>query len=403
MGNVKLRSFALASYTMYFLGGLVITTIGSVLPQLIKHYNLSYTESGQLVFIASVGFLVGVPFSSFLMSKMSEKSLLSLAASFVAIAQLGFLLLPPISLVFVLVFVTGLGTAAFEIVVATLMMELFIGRRAVVMSYLEVSFGLGALLMPIIASILISHDMWRFSFLVTGTLAIVMMIIWKRISFSKTGEIDNSKPLDASSPPPKFRNQRTKWMVLSLFVLMIFMYGGLEGSLNNFLSSVFITYLGAVPYYASLSLGIFWTAMVVGRLATGWIIRKVTYSHFLLWSISGTIVIFILFILLKNALVAFVLIGMLGLTMSGIYSITMVYANHSLPGLTRLVTSLITGFCGLGGAVFPALIGFAMDHASVTVALWGISSFAGLFLLTLLTIFGMHLKLNKNTVVTEIA
>ena len=33
--------------------------------------------------------------------------------------------------------------------------------------------------------------------------------------------------------------------------------------------------------------------------------------------------------------------------MSGIYSITMVYANHTFTGSARIVTSLITGFQGL--------------------------------------------------------
>jgi FHS family glucose/mannose:H+ symporter-like MFS transporter len=165
---------------------------------------------------------------------------------------------------------------------------------------------------------------------------------------------------------------------------MIFMYAGVESSLNNFLSSIFITYLKAIPSFASLSIGTFWVAMLAGRIATGWIIRKVTYERYLLFSIIGAIFSLVLFILFKNMLAGYLLLLVLGLAMSGIYSITMVYANHTLSGLSaRIVTGFITGFSGLGGAVFPAVIGFAMDRAGIGPALWVIAGFGVMYLAAL--------------------
>lgn len=97
-------------------------------------------------------------------------------------------------------------------------------------------------------------------------------------------------------------------------------------------------------------------------------------------------------LLFKQAIFAYVLVAFLGLTMSGVYSITMVYANHSLPGLARLVTSMITGFAGLGGAVFPAVVGYAMDHADMSIALWLMAGFTVLFLVALLGVIGVYRK-----------
>ncbi|HEX7063912.1 MAG TPA: MFS transporter [Bacillales bacterium] len=396
-----MKQFALASYALYLLSGMVITTIGSVLPPLLAYYDLSYTVGGQLVFLGSAGFVIGVPFSSFLMNRLSERALMSMAASFVAMAQLGMLLLPPVEWIFFLNFFNGFGVAMLETVVATLMMEVFVGRRAVAMSYLEVSFGVGALVMPIISSLFIAQDAWRFSFLTPGLFAVFMAVAWWFISYSKENA-DVAESLDASTPPPpKITSPRTKWLFLSLFTLMIFVYTGIEGSLNNFLSSVFVSYLGAVPYFASLSIGIFWTAMVIGRVATGWVIRKVTYSRFLLFSITGTLAGLTCFALWKNAIVAYAIVALLGLMMSGIYSITMVYANHSLPGMARLVTGSITGFAGLGQAVFPVFIGFTMDHADTSAALWLITGFAGLYAALLLIVFILQMKLRKNAAVVN--
>ncbi|USL44851.1 MFS transporter [Priestia megaterium] len=383
-----MKKFALASYALYLLGGLVITAVGSVLPQLLTHYHVSYTVGGQLVLLGSLGFLIGVPLSSFLLGRFSEMNLLTIAALMIALSQIGMLLLPPFQWIIVFNFLNGIGVAALEVVVATLMMEVFIGRRAIVMSYLEVSFGLGALLMPLVASLLISQSSWRFSFFITSVLALLMVVVCKVIPFKKeTVSTSESDASDASSEPAPVLSKNQRWKILALFSVMIFMYAGVESSMNNFLSSIFITYLDVIPSQATLSISVFWVAMLIGRVATGWIIRIVTYERYLFGSIGGTIVSLVLFIVLKEAVAGYILLGFLGLAMSGIYSITMVYANHTFTGSARIVTSLITGFSGLGGAIFPALIGFTMDASGITSALWYITAFACLYLLALCIIF----------------
>lgn len=370
------------------LGGLVITAVGSVLPQLLTHYHVSYTVGGQLVLLGSLGFLIGVPLSSFLLGRFSEMNLLTIAALMIALSQIGMLLLPPFEWIIAFNFLNGIGVAALEVVVATLMMEVFIGRRAIVMSYLEVSFGLGALLMPLVASLLISQNSWRFSFFITSVLALLMVVVCKIIPFKKeTVSTSESDASDASSEPAPVLTKNQRWKILTLFSVMIFMYAGVESSMNNFLSSIFITYLDVIPSQATLSISVFWVAMLIGRVATGWIIRIVTYERYLFGSIGGTIVSLVLFIVLKEAVAGYILLGFLGLAMSGIYSITMVYANHTFTGSARIVTSLITGFSGLGGAIFPALIGFTMDTSGITSALWYITAFACLYLLALCIIF----------------
>jgi MFS transporter, FHS family, glucose/mannose:H+ symporter len=215
-----------------------------------------------------------------------------------------------------------------------------------------------------------------------------MVVVCKMIPFKKetvlTSESDSS---DANSEPAPVLAKNQIWKILALFSVMIFMYAGVESSMNNFLSSIFITYLDVIPSQATLSISVFWVAMLIGRVATGWIIRIVTYERYLFGSIGGTIVSLVLFIVLKEAVAGYILLGFLGLAMSGIYSITMVYANHTFTGSARIVTSLITGFSGLGGAIFPALIGFTMDASGITSALWYITAFACLYLLALCIIF----------------
>lgn len=394
-----MRQFTFASCALYFLTGLTAISIGSVMPELLSYYHVSYTMGGKLIFVGAMGFLAGVLLTSWLNHRFHPKPLLTISALIIALAQFSITLLPPFPLFMALYFINSVGSAAIGIVVATMFIEVFIGRQAVAMSYLEVSFGLGAFAMPLLASFFIAHDIWRYLFVITAVLAVALAIVWTRISYSKN-MVDNSEPLDASgsSDVQQPLSVTMKRIVLGLFALIIFLYGGLEGSLNNFMSSIFMHYLNQVAYYASISVGIFWGAMVIGRAATAIIIRKLTYSTYLLINICGTIASLLLFILLKNALMGYVFVGMLGLMMSGIYSITLVYANYSIPNSANLVTPIISGLCGLGSAVFPAFTGFAIDRAGMTATLWYIFGIAVAYLIFLLVINrlrnGRPLKIN---------
>ncbi|RYL95054.1 MFS transporter [Sporolactobacillus sp. THM7-4] len=381
-----MRMFTLASCALYFLTGLTSISIGSVMPQLLNHYHVSYTIGGQLIFTGALGFLAGVVIASYLNSRFQPKPLLTLSSLIIACAQAGIFLLPPFPVFMGLYFMNSMGSATIGVVVATMIIEVFVGRQAVAMSYLEVSFGLGALTMPILASFFIALDIWRFLFIITTVLAVLLAFVWTKISYSKHN-VNTSERLDAAgnseNRPPEAGK---KWVMLGLFALIVFLYGGLEGSLNNFMSSIFSIYLGSVAYYASISIGVFWAAMVVGRAATGFIIRKVTYSRYLLTNIIGAIISLVLFIILRNVATGYFFVATLGLMMSGIYSITLVYANYSIPNSAHLVTPVIAGLSGLGSAVFPAFTGFAIDHAGMLWTLWYIVSIAFSYFIFLVVI-----------------
>ncbi|MDF2578085.1 MAG: glcP1 [Chlamydiales bacterium] len=386
-----MKYFTFVSCLIYFLCGVVGTTLGSILPELLNYYDLSYTEGGQLVSLGSIGFLLGVPISSLLLGRFSEKEIIYTALLFVEFAQLCILSLPEFKYILFLNFINNIGIAALSTITATLLMEHFVGRRAVIMSYLEVAYGSGALVMPVLASVLISYNAWRYAFLITGFLAFLMLLVWRFARYSKNTPQTNTN--DPEMPfTPQIMPTILKGQFIFLFVFMIFLYSGVEGSLNSFLSSIFISYLGVAANQASLSIAIFWVSMVIGRLATGWIIRKVTYGNFLFRSMVAALFIFANFIIWKNAVVGYILISFLGFAMSGVYSITMVYANHTFPGHARLITSLITGFAGLGSASFPALMGYTMDKEGVSSALLLVATLIVVYLVALRTVKHLYSK-----------
>ncbi|MEK5393376.1 MFS transporter [Margalitia sp. FSL K6-0131] len=391
-----MKRFLWASYGMYFLGGMTSVFFGAILPELLSYYHISYTSGGLLILLQSIGFILGVPLAASCMNRYSYRVVLTGAALTVVLAQLGILFLPTYSWLAVFVILNGIGASSLETAVASYVMELFVGRRAIYMSRLEVAFGLGALCMPAIESVLIALDWWRFSALIVSGFALFLAIVWQTVSISLKPTEDEEGDMDAPmAKAPVFKRKISKYTILMLFLLMIFVYVGIEGSLNSFLPTIFTVNMNSTSYIASLSTTFFWIAMLCGRLMIGWIVRRVSYERYLL----GSILMGILFIFLMTRFntigVSYILVFGLGLGMSALYSITMVYANHTFPGMERIVTSAVTAFAGIGGAVFPFLLGYMMDHYHPSqVMLIMVVFFLLLFLL--FALISMSLRIMRN-------
>ncbi|MCL6626138.1 MFS transporter [Alicyclobacillus shizuokensis] len=398
-----MNRFLWASYAMYFLGGMTSVFFGAIMPELLSHYHTTYTSGGFLILLQSIGFVIGVPITASCMKRYHYRFILSGSALAVAVAQMGILCLPRFLWVELLVVLNGIGASALETAVASYVMELFAGRRAIFMSRLEVAFGVGALSMPAMASGLIAAHGWRFCPLLVGGLAFVLAMVWGSISVPLQSITVAEGQMDArTAAPPVFQGRVSKYSVLMLFLVMIFVYVGFESSLNSFLPSIFTAYLKARPYLASLSSSAFWIAMVGGRLAIGWIVRRVSYERYLFGSLVVGLVFIFLLTQSRDPWVSYLTVCGLGLSMSAVYSITMVYANHTFPGMERMVTSAVTAFAGVGGAVFPAVIGYAMDHFLPNQVLWMMLAFVAVLLILFLIICGCLHVIRERHVATGV-
>lgn len=388
-----MQRFIWSSYGMYFLGGMTTVFFGAIMPELVSYYHTDYTTGGLLILLQSIGFVVGVPLTATCMKRYHYRFILSGAALAVAVAQMGILFLPHLIWVDVLVVLNGLGASSLETAVASYIMELFAGRRAIFMSRLEVAFGLGGLCLPIFASGLIAVHEWRFSSLLVGGFALLLAVVWQTISVPLQSSTGDGQMDAQTAPPPIFKGWGAKYSILMLFLVMTFIYVGVEGSLNSFLPTIFTVYVKIRPYFASLSSSVFWVAMVCGRIAIGWIVRRVSYERYLFGSITLAMFFFLLLTQFHSAGASYLFVFGLGLALSAVYSITMVYANHTFPGMERMVTSAVTAFAGVGGAVFPAVTGYAMDHFLPSQVLWMMSGFTAVLLILFLLIHGTLLTL----------
>lgn len=375
------RLIWIGSFT-YLLIGLTHIILGSILTEILDYYDRSYTEGGILIASQSVGFLAGVISASYLSRLIGRRRTLIFSFISIALAQIMFMALVPWEFWFFIAILAGFGFGIIEPLVGALIIDAINDKPAIAFSRLEVFFGLGSLIMPIISGWLASTDLWRYSFLVLGLYAVVIGIVWMKTSFGSLetymGKVSQPKTKDQLEFSTKHR------IILIMFMIFFIVYVGLEISVMNFLPSILVNQVEAATFLATLSVTIFWGAMVAGRLFAGHLAEWMQYARYLIICCTGTVVFIAILGMATSLWLSYLLIVLIGLMMAGIFGIAIVYATTLLPGSTDKITSILIASGGAGGIFFPLIAGSLMDHATTTTVAFVLAGLSILMIVIIL-------------------
>ena len=163
-----------------------------------------------------------------------------------------------------------------------------------------------------------------------------------------------------------------------------------EGQMANWSGIYLRDSLGLAALIGGSGVAIFFGAMALGRLATGWMVRRLGNSGTLLG--TGLLAAFGMALALATPLPALVIGGFLlvGLAISGVAPLAYSEAGHLVPRKAGAAVSVVTTF-GYGGFLLgPPLVGGVAELIGLRAAL-GIISLAGL------AIFALALPLREST------
>ncbi|GAB6992180.1 MFS transporter [Paenibacillus pini] len=147
-------------------------------------------------------------------------------------------------------------------------------------------------------------------------------------------------------------------------------------SLANFMPAILIEKIGMNEAGAALSVTCFWVAMSFGRIFAGVIAEKIHYHVYVLYSCAATLLLLLLFPFTSHVWSAFAVILLLGLFMSGIFSIALVFASKMLQGREESTPSILIASGGVGGALLPLIMGWSLDHLKVNQTAWLLALFS---------------------------
>ncbi|UJF32142.1 MFS transporter [Paenibacillus hexagrammi] len=322
--------------------------------------------------------------------------MLRLLLSFFA-AMAATVLLLPWSMAVTFVFIAGISFGLVESSISTFVLLAAKEQQAIAFSKLEVFFGVGALIMPLISSVLIAAGAWKYAFLLLGGSSLAMAVIWSKLSL---GEHDQLLAHKAKRDQPSVKLPRLSkraLAVLLMFMFVFFVYAGMENTIVNFLPSMFKEQMQLSSSMSSLTVTAYWLTMVIGRIFAGVIAEKLTYFRYLAVSYALSLLMVLWWVFNSSAWSGFAIVLLLGLFMSGMFAVALIYANQLLPGRTEQTTSFLIASGGLGGAVLPLASGWSLDrfHVSATVSAIAV----GMLVVLLVVLYAKRLKEHPQTAI----
>ncbi len=340
----------LAAVAAIFVYGIIAAMLGTILPDLSKRFNLSPKQNGNIAMAQAVGLMIGGFFVGPLMDTQGKKVGLLLGLGLIALALFGLKTAKGYGSIAGLMFMLGCGGGAIVTGANTLPPFIHLGDLTTggVFNLLNLFFGLGGLVTPLIAARVFNNQSGRL-LIFAGSLAAITFVIH---SLTAMPQAEGKVAFQASL----VTDLLGKPALLGL-ALMLFVYVACEVGVWNWL----VRHLMAqgVPETKALtilSLG-FALGLLIGRVAVSPILTSVSPERVLL--ASGVLMAVMTYAMLqsKNDTVAWVTVFLAGIAMAPVFPTALSVVNARFPDTAATATGIATTAGWFGLVVSSPIIG----------------------------------------------
>lgn len=354
----------LSLHAGFVLTGMVTTLLGPVLPLLIARWKLDDVHAGLLFTAQFTASVLGVLLSSRLLMRYGYRSCLVLgfACMGAGVAALG---TGPWTLGMIAAGVYGLGLGLTIPATNLLVAEANPLRSSAALSLLNLAWGAGAVLLPLLATAMerIHHLEWLLLGLGAGAM---LFSGWFQATVG-------SRSLPVISPKdrgPRPRLGSADWQALAILGLLFFLYVGTENGLGGWVAA-YTRRMDAAPAAWAVMPAFFWGALLLGRALAPLVLRqeneiRLARAGVLTAALGGLIV---LFSVRFSGIAAGA--SLAGLGLSAVFPITIARVSFRFGRSASRYVGPMFALGGLGGATLPWLIGFTSDHlGGLRAGLW---------------------------------
>jgi FHS family glucose/mannose:H+ symporter-like MFS transporter len=325
--------------------GTVVSAYGPLLQYLAHRFGVSLPVAGEVLSAHFAGALIGVLGSMRVMERFPNRHMLVTALGSLGLGCALVALAPTWPVLLAAVFVVGVGFGALDIGLNQLVAHSAGARRTAVLNMLNGSFGIGAVLGPILVTLLGEH---HFTLLYAGGAVLALGLIPEGL------RIPGRLPV-----APRATAGRPNALIL-IFVLAFALYVGTEAGVGGWATSHLESVGLGSASAAALTSG-FWLALGLGRLLVALLPSRVPE-----WAIVTTASALGALALLaavsgRAAPIAYVVAG---LVIAPIFPTGIVWLAKLLPGDARATSWLFPGAM-LGGALIPAAIGVVVARTGL--------------------------------------
>jgi fucose permease len=340
--------------------GTVGTLVGATLPELAQALYIRLETAGVLFTIQFSGSLASAMVAGRLLDVIGRKMVLSGGAFLMALSLTALPFCHDLNGAAPVIFLSGFGFAAVVVAPNVIIADLYRERSAEALNILNVFYGLGAIVGPIMTGLSIDRlGSFRYAYWLIACLVLFLSALVLFVRFPAPAR----RPGAGASIP---------WGGL-VFLLVGFFYldVGFEATFGGWIS----TYLRQRPalsvVMASLALSVYWLAMTSARLLGAWLLRWLSDVQLLsICALGAGVAVSFLLLAGEEAGLNLAAVGLVGLSIGPLFPTGLSIANKAYPRAMGTISGMLLAAGTVGGTTVPWVQG---KVAGMVGPAWGMS------------------------------
>jgi len=338
----------LAAILAIFVYGMIAAMLGTILPNLSEKFALTPEQNSYIALAQGLGLTIASVSVGPLIDNKGKKTGLLLGLTLIAIALYGLPNSGGYGMIIGLMLLLGLGGGIIVTAANALVSDISQNKRATVLNFLNLFFGLGGLATPFIKANLLDNDAVRLAYLtaVLTTITLAVHVVTK---------------MPAPSGERGFKSEEAGTLlgqpVLYLLALFLFLYVAAEVGVWNWLARHLMAQ--NIPEGNAmniLSLG-FALGILLGRMAVAPILIKVRPQTVTLAAAVGMAITTYGMLQATSATAAGVWVFCSGVAMAPVFPTTLAMVGNAFPKMTATAMGIVITSGWIGLVVSSPIIG----------------------------------------------
>jgi fucose permease len=340
--------FAIACLGMLAFG-IVLTTLGAVLPSVIERFGIDKAAAGSLFLLMTSGILVGSVVFGPIVDRNGYKGMLLLATALIAIGLQGIAFAPSMPWLRAAVAVIGFGGGIINGGTNALVADIAAEGRTAGLSLLGVFFGVGAVGVPFVLGSLLGNFSYSAIISTVGALVLVPFVLTA------------VTPFPAPKQPQGFPLAAAKGLLrdplLLVMGLMLFLESGMEITVGGWTATFFKEELQIDDRRALVYLSLYWLGMMLARIALGSVLKRAAPARVLMGCLGVALVGATLLILTRSVSLAGLGVFLLGVGFAATFPVVLGFVGDRYTQLSGTAFSIVIVMALTGGMLLPWLTG----------------------------------------------
>jgi len=329
--------------------GIVMTTLGAVLPRVIEQFGIGKASAGSLLLLNTFGIVVGSLVFGPVVDRWGYKEMLLAATAIVIVGLEGIAFAPSMAVLRASVVLSGFGGGIINGGTNALVADISVDDRMAAVARLQVFFGVGAVGLPLTLGILLGTFSHTTILAAVGAMVLVPFVVTAITPFPA--------PKQAQGISRAAVSRLLRDPIMLLFGVMVFLESGNEITVGGWTTTYVKEELLIGERSALTFLTLYWLGMTLGRAALSVLLRALNPIRLVAGCLTIALIGSLLLIATHSPPIAAVGVFCLGAGFSATFPIVLGLVAGRHAALSGTAIGLIMAIALVGGMIVPWLTG----------------------------------------------